>query len=108
MAKQLTRTTLPETLVIMGILILTLCSAGCAGDRIEYDPPELGLIGMVVTFKEPMGYLILSEKDAKEFDSEIAKIGRYLMSWIDICSEFGVFYNYPREPINDRMTVSGT
>jgi hypothetical protein len=106
MAKQLTRTTLPETLVIMGILILTLCSAGCAGDRIEYDPPELGLIGMVVTFKEPMGYIILSEKDNRAFDRETVKIGRQLESWRELLNEFGLSYKYPREPIKDGMSFT--
>ena len=87
----------------MGIVLFTLSSAGCAGDRIEYDPPDSNMVGKTIHFNKPMAYLLLSKKDMKDFDKETVNIGRLIVFQWDLENQFSLYHNYKREYFMDGM-----
>ncbi len=85
------------------IVIFMLCNVGCTGDRVEYDPPDPNLIGKVVRFKSSVAYIILSENDSKDFDTEAIKIGRLLTTQEMVDRKYSFFSDYPHEHIEGEM-----
>ena len=89
------------------ILLFAMCSSGCSNnDRIEEEPPDPRLTGKVIRFDEPKVYMLLSKKDARDWNSKSVEIGRKIISKSDVEAPFSVFSRYPNEDIRDDMSFT--
>lgn len=99
-------------LATAGVILLALCTFGCAGDRIEYDPPDPDLVGKVVHFKESMVYIVFSDKKfAKKYgflspQIEGKKIQRELVSRYTVDDPNSYIHNFPIEYIKKGMAFT--
>ncbi|PIE55941.1 MAG: hypothetical protein CSA34_06535 [Desulfobulbus propionicus] len=94
--------------VLSGVFIVFVFSAsGCTGDTLVLNPPaDSSLLGMVIHFDEPMGYLLLSEKDSDDFDKKAIELGRVIMSKNDLEDKHSIFNKYPREYFKPDMSFT--
>ncbi len=98
------------------VLLFALCGFGCAGDHIEYTPLDPGLVGKIIHFKEPIVYLVFSDKKiAKKYGFIYPKfknkiIIRELTSQFDVNDIKGYFPDLPIETICKDMpfTIVGS
>ena len=48
------------------VILFSLCGFGCAGDHIEYTTLDHALVGKKIHFKEPMVYVIFSDRKSAQ------------------------------------------
>jgi len=99
-------------LATAGFMLLALCGFGCAGDRIEYDPPDPDLVGRIVHFKKPVVYIFFSDKKfAKKYgflspQIEGNKIRRELVSRYTADGPNSYIHQFPIEYIKKGMAFT--
>lgn len=102
------RSNLLTILLSLAIIILfatTITLVSC-GDTIEEEEPDPRIVGKVISFEEPMVYMLLSKKDARDWDKKSAKIGRRVLTRKDVDAPYSIFSEYPIEDIRIDMAFT--